>query len=221
VRNFFHLVIIPNLPNYSMVPVSGTWLPTLNAAGISVSADSYGGTNIGGMFALSAINPTNWTRSYSKSAYIDPQPPRNNLHIIFGATVEKMVFADNLVGGELLASGVDFSTGRGATLQNVVVNKEVILSGGAMGSPHILMVSGVGPKDVLDAANVSVKSELPGVGQHLMDHLVSFPFLHFRDSPLTIPSQRLLGWSMQPQSTHRARSMPLDPTYRYAFLIYS
>ena len=172
--NFFDIL---NLPNYSMVPISGTWLPTLEAAGISVSADSYGGTNVGGMFAMSAINPTNWTRSYSKSAYVDPLPPRNNLHIISDATVEKIVFADNVVAGELLASGVDFSVGRGATLQNVVVNKEVILSGGAMGSPHILMVSGVGPKDVLDAAGVSVKSELPGVGQHLMDHLVSYPFL--------------------------------------------
>ena len=38
---------------------------------------------------------------------------------------------------------------------------------------------GVGPKDVLDAAGVSVKSELPGVGQHLMDHLVSYSFLSF------------------------------------------
>jgi len=162
-----------------MVPLTGTWLPTLQAAGVSISEDSYGGTNIGGMFALSAINPTNWTRSYSKSAYVDPLPPRNNLHIISDATVERIVFADNVVAGDLLASGVDFSTARGTTVQNVVANKEVLLSGGVMGSPHILMVSGVGPKDVLDAAGVSMKLELPGVGQHLMDHLVSDPFLFF------------------------------------------
>jgi len=167
-----------------MVPITGTWLPTLEAAGVSISADSYSGNNIGGMFALSAINPTNWTRSYSKSAYIDPLPPRNNLHIISNATVERVVFADNVVAGDLLASGVDFSTGVGMTVQNVVANKEVILSGGVMGSPHILMVSGVGPKDVLDAAGVSVKLELPGVGQHLMDHLVSDPILFLSRFPV-------------------------------------
>jgi len=190
-----------------MVPVSGTWLPTLEAAGIPVSADSYGGNNIGGMFALSAINPTNWTRSYSKSAYVDPLPPRNNLHIISNATVEKIVFADNVVAGELLASGVDFSTERGATLQNVVVNKEVILSGGAMGSPHILMVSGVGPKDVLDAAGVPVKSELPGVGQHLMDHLVSYPCLSFSDSPLKTHCKGCWG-----DLCNHSRHTGLDPS---------
>ena len=55
----------------------------------------------------------------------------------------------------------------------VKVNKEVILTGGALGSPKILMHSGVGPKDILDAASVPVKLELPGVGQNLQDHVVS------------------------------------------------
>ena len=47
-----------------------------------------------------------------------------------------------------------------------------ILAGGAVGSPQMLLVSGVGPKDVLDSAGISVQIELPGVGQHLQDHLV-------------------------------------------------
>ena len=54
----------------------------------------------------------------------------------------------------------------------VKVNKEVILSGGAVGSPHVLLHSGVGPKDVLTGAGVPVQIELPGVGQHLQDHIV-------------------------------------------------
>ncbi len=51
------------------------------------------------------------------------------------------------------------------------MKKEVILSGGTVGSPAILLYSGIGPKDVLDSAGVPVVSELPGVGQHLQDHL--------------------------------------------------
>ena len=53
------------------------------------------------------------------------------------------------------------------------VRREVILAGGSLGSPKILLHSGVGPKDVLDAAGVPLKLELPGVGQHLQDHMVS------------------------------------------------
>lgn len=53
------------------------------------------------------------------------------------------------------------------------VRKEVILAGGAIGSPHVLLASGVGPRDVLEAAGVQVNVELPGVGQHLQDHIVS------------------------------------------------
>ena len=53
-----------------------------------------------------------------------------------------------------------------------MANREVILSGCAVGSPQILMLSGIGPRHVLEAAGVSVKSERPGVGQHLQDHLV-------------------------------------------------
>lgn len=157
-----------------MVPISSTWLPSLEGAGIATSPDSYSGNNIGGMFALSAENPSNWTRSYSKSAYIDTLPPRPNLHIITDATVERIVFADNLVAGDRVASAVEFSTGPGTPVLSVNVNKEALLCGGAYGSPHVLLLSGVGPKDVLDGAKVTVQNELPGVGQHLSDHLVSF-----------------------------------------------
>ncbi|KAF8894224.1 GMC oxidoreductase-domain-containing protein [Gymnopilus junonius] len=160
-------------PGY-MVPVSSAWFPTLQAVGISISPDSYSGVNIGGMFATSAINPSNWTRSYSKSAYIDPLPPRANLHIISGATVERVVFSGTTdSSGNHVASGVQFSTGEGTQVQNVTVNKEVLVCGGAMGSPHLLLVSGVGPQDVLSAAGVPVVNELPGVGQHFQDHLAA------------------------------------------------
>lgn len=199
-----------------MVPVTGNWLPTLSAAGISVSSDAYSGNNIGGFFATTAMNPANWTRSYSKSAYIDILPPRNNLHIIFGATTERLTFADNLVSGNILASGVQFSTGAGTTVQSVSANKEVILAGGAYGSPHLLQVSGVGPSDVLTAANVPVKLALPGVGQHMHDHLVGLPFTRIHipcRSPL-INLCRLPGFSGNRTSTRKVRSMRMGLIFR-------
>ena len=58
-------------------------------------------------------------------------------------------------------------------LMIISVRREVILAGGSLGSPKILLHSGVGLKDVLDAACVPLKFELPGVGQHLQDHMVS------------------------------------------------
>lgn len=155
-----------------MVPVTGTWLPTMQAAGIPTSPDADNGNNLGAFFATSAINPTNWTRSYSRSAYLDPASARTNLHVLVNATVTRVTWANDIVAGDLVASGVEYSTGLGAAVNTVMANREVILSGGAVGSPQILMLSGIGPRDVLEAAGVSVKSELPGVGQHLQDHLV-------------------------------------------------
>lgn len=155
-----------------MPPLNGLWLPTLATAGIPSNPDPDSGSNIGGFITSSTINPSNWTRSYSRNDYIDTLPPRQNLHIISNATVSRVLFADNNDSlGNKVVRAVEFSSGRGTDVQTVSVNKEAILSAGAYGSPQILQVSGVGPQDILQAANVPVQLVLPGVGQHLLDHL--------------------------------------------------
>ena len=53
---------------------------------------------------------------------------------------------------------------------NVKSKKEVILCAGAVGSPHLLMLSGIGPKDHLKSMGINLKADLPGVGQNLQDH---------------------------------------------------
>ncbi|KII86080.1 hypothetical protein PLICRDRAFT_31568 [Plicaturopsis crispa FD-325 SS-3] len=157
-------------PGY-ILPVVGNWTQTVEDIGIPASPDSNAGKGWGGFIATSAINPTNWTRSYSRSAYIDPLPPRANLDILANATVTRMIFASNSTSGNLTANSVEYASVSGGALKTVNVTREVILAGGAIGSPNILMHSGVGPKDVLTAAGVTVQSELPAVGQHLQDHL--------------------------------------------------
>ncbi|KAG8963520.1 hypothetical protein FRC00_006079 [Tulasnella sp. 408] len=159
-------------PGY-LLPLVGSWVPTLNAAGIPASSDAYGGSGWGAYVATSAINPTSWTRSYSKSAYIDPLPPRPNLHIMTNQTVTRVIFDNS--SGTLRATAVEYANNgyQEKPWPTVAVNKEVILAGGAVGSPSILMQSGIGPSDKLQAAGVQLAYALPGVGQHVQDHVMN------------------------------------------------
>ncbi|XP_078490261.1 glucose dehydrogenase [FAD, quinone]-like [Ciona intestinalis] len=91
---------------------------------------------------------------------------RPNLHIISGAHVQKILFnkekdVPKAVGVEYVKNGDTFK---------VMASKEVIVSGGAIGTPHLLLVSGIGPKKQLEDFKVDVVADLPGVGSNLQDH---------------------------------------------------
>ena len=153
-----------------MLGMVGDWCTSNAAAGVPTSQDTYGGDSSGCNVATSAINPANWTRSYSRTGYLDTLPPRSNYAVLANAQVTRILFDDSSANN-ITANAVEYTTdGGGSTLQ-VKVAKEVILAGGAVGSPTVLMYSGVGPQDVLEAAGVDVVHALPGVGQHLQDHL--------------------------------------------------
>jgi choline dehydrogenase len=121
--------------------------------------------------ATSAINPSNWTRSYARSGYIDPLPPRPNLSILVNATVTQVLLTLNSTTGNQRATGVTFQSSASDPATTVKARREVIVSGGAVASAQILMLSGIGPKDVLTNAGVKQIIDLPGVGQHVRDHL--------------------------------------------------
>ncbi|KIW82134.1 hypothetical protein Z517_05161 [Fonsecaea pedrosoi CBS 271.37] len=156
-------------PGFTL-PLVGAWSSTANNAGVGTTQDAYGGDNWGAYVATVAVNPTNWTRSYSRSGYLDPLPPRPNYDVLANAQVTRIIF-NNTSGGNLTAHQVEYVLNGGGNKLTVGVKKEVILAAGTVGSPAVLLYSGVGPKDVLDAAGVPVVSELPGVGQHLQDHI--------------------------------------------------
>lgn len=105
----------------------------------------------------------NGVRSSTANAYLRPAMARNNLTVITHALVHKV-----LLDGKK-AVGVRYE--RKGKIVDVKANKEVVLSAGPVGSPHLLQLSGIGPKAVLAAANIDVKHDLPGVGQNLQDHL--------------------------------------------------
>lgn len=107
-------------------------------------------------------------RCSSARAFLNPAKKRPNLQVITHAHTEELIFdADdpNRVAGVRYAQ-------KGET-RELLLNPggEVILSAGAIGSPQILELSGVGRGDVLKAAGVEVRHDLPGVGENLQDHL--------------------------------------------------
>ncbi|KAJ5887455.1 glucose-methanol-choline oxidoreductase [Penicillium taxi] len=157
-------------PGYNFAQV-GQWSPALANIGIPISAKMYGGDNWGAEVSTSCINPTNWTRSYSRTGYLDPLPDRKNYDVLANAHVTRILFDSSSHSDNLTANSVEYTTDDGVTKLTVNVTKEVILTAGTVGSPAILLYSGVGPKDILSSAGVDLVSELPSVGQHLQDHL--------------------------------------------------
>ncbi|MFW5660009.1 MAG: GMC family oxidoreductase, partial [Oceanicaulis sp.] len=83
--------------------------------------------------------------------------------VVTGALVLKVLIENGR------ATGVEIECA--GEVQQVIAKKEVILSGGALNSPHVLMLSGIGPADHLREHGISVEADLPGVGENLQDHL--------------------------------------------------
>jgi len=122
----------------------------------------------------------NGVRSSTSNAYIKPVIKRPNLEIITGVLVERVILENKK------ATGVEYSvSGRKKTIK---AKKEVLLCAGSIGSPQLLQLSGIGPKQVLHNAGVEVVHELPGVGENLQDHLEVY-FQYNCKKPITLNSK--------------------------------
>ncbi|CAB3260875.1 unnamed protein product [Arctia plantaginis] len=104
------------------------------------------------------------TRFSTARAFLSPIKDRKNFHVIKHAQATKVLFVPgtNIVSGVLVhKDGKDIA---------INVRKELILSAGALNSPHIMMLSGIGPRRHLEEMKIEVKADLP-VGENLQDHL--------------------------------------------------
>ena len=122
-----------------------------------------------------ALTVRDYRRVSTNDGYLEPARGRENLTVVGGALVDRVVFAEDEgkegVGGRRRAVGVRVGgmdgVGGGET---VVRGREILLCAGAVHSPAILMRSGIGPGAVLDAAGVKQVVDLAGVGQNVQDH---------------------------------------------------
>jgi choline dehydrogenase len=142
-------------------PLSDVFVEAALQAGHRGSDDFNGERQDG--FGFYQTTTRGGARSSSAQAYLKPVRERKNLTVVTGASATRITFDNGR------ASGVVYSTRRGAFCEGA--EREVILCGGAINSPQLLMVSGVGPAAQLRRLGIEVQADLPGVGGNLQDHL--------------------------------------------------
>ena len=137
-------------------------------------------------FGVFDMSIENGERNSTAKAYLDPARPRKNLTVITNTQVQKILFNGNE------ATGISYKKADGEIIK-VDALKEVILSAGAVGSPQLLMLSGVGPASHLKDHGISIIADMPGVGQNLNDH-PDFVLKYKCLEPVSIwPQTRLVG----------------------------
>ena len=142
-------------------PLAAAWVEAGRQAGYAVTADLNG-------FRQEGLGPMDRTtyrgrRWSAAKAYLHPAAKRPNLTVVTRALTERVTFEGQRATGVAYAKG-----GRRVEAR---AEREVILCGGAINSPQLLQLSGVGPADLLKAQGIAVVADRPGVGENLQDHL--------------------------------------------------
>lgn len=130
-------------------------------------------------FAIAQTTSKNGSRLSTAKAFLRPIKDRPNLHVLLNTTVTKVLIEPK----KKAAYGVELVTN--GFVQRVLAKNEVILSGGAVNSPQLLLLSGIGPKDDLRQVNIPVVHHLPGVGRNLHNHVAFFLKFFINDSSTT------------------------------------
>ncbi|KAF9235938.1 alcohol oxidase [Melanogaster broomeanus] len=140
---------------------------TMNKMGVATNHSEASGDLIGIWTYTASVDPQTNTRSYSTNAYYDRVSSQPNIVCLTGAYVSRVVMSDSTCG-DSRALGVEFySSGQ---LFSVSARQEVILSAGALQTPQLLELSGIGNPNILQKLGIPIKIDLPGVGENLQDH---------------------------------------------------
>jgi choline dehydrogenase len=143
-------------------PLSHVFVEAAQQAGIPFNPDFNGAVQLGcGLFQ---VTQKNGERCSAAAAYLHPVTARANLTIVTKAQATRVLIErDRAIGVEYVRRW------RGRRVAHAA--REVVLAGGAVNSPQLLLLSGIGPADELRALGVKVAHDLPGVGKNLQDHL--------------------------------------------------
>ncbi|KOX78880.1 Glucose dehydrogenase [acceptor] [Melipona quadrifasciata] len=151
-----------NVERFSWRPaISEDILAAAVERGYPITADHNGDEILG--FTVAQTTSKNGVRQSSAAAFLRPFRHRRNLQVALNATATRIIIQNGK------AVGVQYH--KDGVLREARASKEIIVSGGAVNSPQLLLLSGIGPKEHLAAVNVSVVEDLPGVGENLQNHV--------------------------------------------------
>ncbi|MCF8209434.1 MAG: choline dehydrogenase [Rhodoferax sp.] len=150
-------VMDPVSPN----PLGAVFVEAGRQAGYAVNPDFNGASQEG--VGLYQVTHKNGERFSAAKAYVTPHLRRPNLQVFTGAHVTRILLEQQR------AIGVEFV--QGGELKQLRAGAEVLLCAGALQSPQILMLSGIGPRQHLAEKGIATVLDLPGVGENLHDHL--------------------------------------------------
>jgi len=164
-------------------PLTRAWLKACQQAGMDFNPDFNSGDQTGtGLYQITARNGR---RSSASVAYLNPARKRKNLSVMTGARVLRIVVENDR------AVGVDYvQNGR---VHRLRAEREVIISAGAIHTPKLLMLSGIGPARDLQSHGIDVVADLPGVGQNLQDH-IEISFVYQLNGPHSYDKYKKLHW---------------------------
>ncbi|KAI0973514.1 oxidoreductase [Xylaria arbuscula] len=155
-------------PGSPLHPVRKIWAETFEQKGYRMTTDPWVEASVGAFSNLTSIDPVTRERCHAAKAYYRPIQDRQNLHVILGAHVDKIIFDDKQ--SQPKAVGLQYRH-EGET-RVVRARKEIVISAGALQSPKLLELSGIGNADILKKNKIGVVKDLPGVGENLQDHLI-------------------------------------------------
>lgn len=152
-----------------------------NSIGILTPRDPGDGVKSGAFWGPSSLDPKDETRSYARVAHYDPVIQyRPNYHLVANSAVTEITFEGNA------ATGIKYINRNSAESSTVGANKEVVLAAGAVHTPQILQLSGIGPKALEQGLNIEPIVDLPGVGQNFQDHPTLFGIFNCRHLSLKL-----------------------------------
>ena len=141
-------------------PLVQDYIAACDQAGLPFNPDFNGATQEGAGIYQMTIKSAR--RNSAARAFLRPAMRRPNLNVITGAQVTRVIIEEGR------AVGVEYR--RGKQTESLRCSAEVILSGGAINSPQLLQLSGIGPAALLQSLGISVVKDNPNVGDHLNDH---------------------------------------------------
>ncbi|KZT61507.1 GMC oxidoreductase [Calocera cornea HHB12733] len=155
-------------PYTGKMPLDEQILEAFGKHGLPALSHPLDGNINGTWITKGSLDPKTRTRSYAVTGYYLPNAHRSNLTVLTGANVNRLIYVEQAPGADITAEGVVFSYE--GKPYHVKAKKEVILSAGALKSPQLLELSGIGSPELLEPLGIPCKVDLPGVGANLQEH---------------------------------------------------